>query len=288
MIIMRILEGASGGDQNEHTEIPTNEEIQRMYKLYCSYAVIVFDLATSKQLYENRSYSWAITSGYYSLMHMGRFICLLGIGEYPTHHSNLYKFLNGNNGNRIRDFDHTFDELIGQLKMYSEDESLEEEIKKFGLYLGKVKEIRENNSYDFFIIYHQINHSILSAQFERVFKIISDLMNHYFKIVSELFFDYIEHDKNKAYFVAFLRDSNPVYEWTFKALNESMKAQLIKDNISKDIFDRINEYILDKLIVEIKLPDSFYAPLKYETFSAKNIDMNNFISNIDNLESSAT
>lgn len=258
-------------------KIPIDVEIQGIYSSYCQLATIIHDYAVGKQLYQNKCYSWAITANYYSLMHCGRFICHLGLNTFPWSHRDLHRFLSGNgrfNGN-------TFNDLLGNFQQFTNVHDIEGKIRRLGQKLEKIKKLREDNSYEFFISSHQINHSVLNIQFPRVYGEIRNLNEEYLKFVLELFVAYINSLDYRDYFIAFLKDVNENYTWAFKNLIRDMKTQKIDEAIIQKISLLIEESLMSTLYTAVSLDDSFFDPIKYHSFTDKNKKMKQFIERID-------
>ena len=72
-----------------------NKEIKNFYTLFCEVFTAFYNYAIAKRLFENKVYSWSITSYYYSLMHCGRAICFISLNCFPKRHKDLHDFLNG-------------------------------------------------------------------------------------------------------------------------------------------------------------------------------------------------
>ncbi|MCX9089832.1 MAG: hypothetical protein OIN90_19985 [Candidatus Methanoperedens sp.] len=267
----------NGENQNAYVmRRPTDDETQEIYKIYCQLATIIHDYAVGCQLYKNSCYSWAITVNYYSLMHCGRFICLIGIKKFPKSHKRLNEFLSGQ-----QKFENiSLNGLFNILKKFTNDTKLEIKIKTLGNKLKKIKELREDNSYEFFIISHQINHSVLKTEFPKVYNEIRKLNEESLKFVLELLVAYINSLDYKDYFIGFLKDTDKNYPWAFSDLIHNLSIQNIDTSLIKDISDLIDENLLNKLDDGILLEDSFFNPIKYNSFTDKSEKMRNFMDRI--------
>lgn len=258
---------------------PTDDETQEIYKIYCQLATIIHDYAVGQQLYKNSCYSWAITANYYSLMHCGRFICLIGIKKYPDSHAKLHKFLSGQ-GN----FDNILlNDLSIIIKSFFNDNELENKIINLGNKLEKIKKLRENNSYDLFIIAHQIDHSVLKTEFPKVYEEIKKLNEESLRFVLRLLVAYINSLDYRDYFIAFLKDTNQNYPWAIKDLMKNLRRQNISNKIIQEISSKINEELLNNLDSAVSLDDSFFNPIKYNSFTDKNSKMEEFKKRINAL-----
>ncbi|MCZ7399920.1 MAG: hypothetical protein O8C62_09660 [Candidatus Methanoperedens sp.] len=265
---------------------PTDEETQEIYKIYCQLATIIHDYAVGQQLYKKNCYSWAITANYYSLMHCGRFICLIGIKDCPKYHSDLHNFLSGKENKFERKSGKSVDDLLRNLQHIGDYTKLYNKIKILGLKLEKIKKIRENNSYDFFIISHQINHSILETEFPKAYAEIKKLNYEYLNFVFELFVSYINSLDYKDYFIGFLKDTNNKYTWAFIDLIKNLSIQNIEPQLIEEIKILIDEKLIRKLVGGISLDDSFFNPITYGFYPEKYDKMKEFINNINDLTGS--
>lgn len=261
---------------------PTDEETQEIYKIYCQLATIIHDYALGQQLYKKNCYSWAITANYYSLMHCGRFICLLGLKDYPNQHKNLHKFLSGQEHFK----NNSFNDLLNKLPHVPNTQETETKIKILGQKLEKIKKLREDNSYEFFIISHQINHSVLKTEFPKAYAEIKKLNYEYLNFVFELFVSYINSLDYKDYFIGFLKDTNNKYTWAFIDLIKNMGIQNIEPQLIEEIKILIDERLTSKLVGGISLNDSFFNPITYGFYPDKYDKMQEFINNINDLTGS--
>lgn len=310
------------------TRNPTDAQTQEIYKIYCQLATIIHDYAVGQHLFKNKCYSWAITANYYSLMHCGRFICLLGLKDFPSMHTDLFKFLTNQKkfknrfSNRlenqeidrarfveflaqqfsdawIRDENpdeiifkkengrlniqknNSFNNLLNNLRQFTNNQELATKINQLGKKLEEIKLLREDNSYELFIISHQINHSVLETEFPRAYKEIKRLNNEYLIFILELFVDYINSLAYKDYFIGFLKDNNETHIWAFKNLSANLALQNIDPEIIQDISNMIDEKLLNMLDAGLSLEDSFFDPIYFESFPDKNKNMRDFINHIN-------
>ncbi len=258
---------------------PTDDETQKIYKIYCQLATIIHDYAVGQQLYKNSCYSWAITANYYSLMHCGRFIFLIGGKKYPSGHAKLHKFLSGQeNCDNI-----SLNDLSYILESFFDDNELKNKIINLGNKLEQIKKLRENNSYDFFIISHQIDHSVLKTEFPKVYKEIKKLNEEYLGFVFRLLVAYINSLDYKDCFIAFLKDTNQNYPWAIKDLIKNLRCQNISIEIIEEISNKIDEELLNSFDSAVSLDDSFFNPIKYNSFTDKNSKMEEFKARINAL-----
>lgn len=269
--------------------LPSGEERRKFYTLFCEVFTAFHNYAIAKRLFQNKVYSWSLVSYYYSLMHCGRFICFMSLNCFPIGHKDLHELLSGENINnrlfwKLRypkgiEESHNFSELINELNQINS--SNESRIKELGKNLERIKEVRKFNSYEMFIIAHQINH-LLSLELENGTKRINKIVKKYLKFVIDLLFNYVE--KKSDYFKAFLLDRNQYYKWAFKYLIKSLETQNFDSGIIDEIEGIIKKGLLNKISIQIECPNIFYNPISFELFESKNAIIKDFIKSIKKVE----
>ena len=85
---------------------------QRFYIAFCLLMSSVQDLILGQKERESNNLNWSATCFYYSLVHGGRLLCFLALGDYPTKHADLRKLLSGRL-QRLRSDVYPFDWLRG-------------------------------------------------------------------------------------------------------------------------------------------------------------------------------
>lgn len=273
------------------SNFPSDEEIKTFYTLFCKIFSAFLNYATAIRLSKNKNYTWSLVAYYYSLMHCGRAICFMSFGSFPTGHTDLYKLLSGESVNNRKFWrlgnpegvneSHDFSELIRNLPTTSN--RMESQTKELGKYLEKVKKIREFNSYEMFIMAHQIDHPVLSPRLLDGIKILRKIVREYLTFVMNLLFEYAE--AKGEYFKAFVLDKNPDHEWAFKYLFLSLKKQKFGSKIIGEIEKIIKDNLLSKISVQIVCPEEFYNPISIQFFDDKIRIMSNFGKDIQELQS---
>ena len=273
-----------------NTSLPSDDEIKNFYTLFCEVFTAFHNYATAKRLFQNKIYSWALTSYYYSLMHCGRAICFMSMNCFPKGHKDLHKLLKSENINRAKFWKldhpegasetHSFEELINGLPQIENSEK--QKIIQLGHYLENIKKIREFNSYEMFIVAHQIKHTVLSPRLENGTKKIDQIVKDYLIFITNLLFSYTQQ-KNEC-FKAFLLDKNLNYKWAFEYLKKSLENQNFDRIIINEIYEIIKENLLDKLSVEIICPDEFYNKISFRLFNEKSGIINKFIRLFEEIE----
>ncbi len=268
--------------------LPHRDEIKRFYTLFCEVFTAFHNHAVAKKLFKNKIYSWSLTAYYYSLMHCGRAICYMSLNCFPKRHEDLHKLLKGKNLNNNVKFwklespegvneTHDFEELIRGLPQINGGER--EKIRRLGNYLEKIKKIREFNSYEMFIVAHQIEHAVSSPKLQEGTKKIDKIVEDYLIFISKLLFHYTE--QKGEHFKAFLLDKNPNYKWAFEYLRKSLREQKLNEGIIKRI---IKPNLLDRLKCKTNCPDEFYDTISFELFGEKQGIIENCIKLFDEVK----
>ena len=257
----------------------SDEEKQKIYTHFCQLITILHDYALGKKLYSENSSSWAITANYYSLMHCGRFICNLGIEDHPTSHANLHKLLSGNSvaeGSRKRNTDKSFEyqNLLNSINSYIPNSDSKIEI--LGEKLELIKQIREYNSYELFIIAHQHNHVFLKNIFNNCYFKVESANLDYIEFCLDLLVEYINTSPSKEFYIAFLTKESESYG---NPVQYFIHESTFYNKIDKQIMDDIKQLIDNKFMnfhAIITLKDSFFTPINYRNFNSKLNVMNKF------------
>jgi len=257
---------------------PSNSEIKEIYRIYCHLSTIIHDYAIGRKLQKQKCYSWALTAYYYSLMHSERFICYLAIKNYPKQHRALIDFLSGD----VQYNQFTTEQISQNLNQRNISLDIGK-IKKLGKILEKSKKIRENNSYELFIVAHQFNHSFLEIQFTSACSLMEKIAKDYLTLCSKLLFDYIQSCNFKYHFISFIKDKNEGHKWAFNSLKMSLNHQIKNKKIIDEVFKLLNTELLDKVNTDLILEDSFFEPITFGNYTEKNEVMRTFMQNVNNL-----
>lgn len=191
----------------EYWRTPQGRVPQRFYVAFCLLMSSIQDWILSLKEIESQNLNWSATCSYYSLVHGGRLLCFLALGDYPTNHAELRTLMAGmieTTGNRqtganrqASNDDYPFDWLrsfgrieqtrhtqaIGgqpaqkreMLAAYLEDIRVPEARKRldeFGRSLKAAGRLRNDSNYEALLIAHEFRHIEISG----AFKSLSDAM----------------------------------------------------------------------------------------------------------------
>lgn len=279
---------------NLNHHLPNDDEIKSFYTLFCEIFTAFHNYAIGKTLFEKKVYSWSFVSYYYSLMHCGRTICFMSLNCFPKRHEDLHKFLSGDRINNSKFWklahpegvreSHDFNELIRGLPR--QNNLIESKIKKFGEHLRKIQKVREFNSYEMFIVAHQIGHQVLSPELEAGAVRIRNIVEDCLIFVIDLLYDYVRQKSD--YFKAFLLDRNQNYKWGFDSLIQSLESQRVAKVIINEIKETIRNGLLNKISIDIGCPDEFYDKISFELFHEKRGIIYDFIRDIGRVNRNET
>jgi len=269
-------------------------EKKNFYTLFCEIFTAFYCFATGKRLFKNKVYSWAIISYYYSLMHCGRSICFMSLNCFPKRHEDLHKILKGIDINnqkfwRLESPDgvresHNIEEILNTLPVSNNLVKLK--LEKLGEYLEKIKSIREFNSYEMFIVTHQINHRELSPALKNGTEKIDKIVREYLQFLLDLLHKHVREKSDE--FKAFLLDKNEKNNWAFEYLKNSLKEQRFDNKIINEINMLIRERLLNKIFAQSECPDNFYNTISFGLFNEKSGIIKKFISKINEIEINET
>jgi hypothetical protein len=90
-------DGRSNLPSLEYWRVHPDRLPQRFYIGFCLLMSSVQDFILGQKEQKSRNLNWSATCSFYSLVHGGRLLSFLGLGDYPRQHSELGDFLSGSN-----------------------------------------------------------------------------------------------------------------------------------------------------------------------------------------------
>ena len=186
----------------------SNHDLRKFFASYWLLHSALYDFAQGVNNQRNRRFTWAITNYYYS--YIGRLFMFLARDLYFMSHSALANFFkgervpnSGNNGAKAIKLDSAGDfQEVNVFGNRDQENSIsishvakcmgwdEEKIKKFGNILYNLKNFRNRNTYEAFIIYAQENHSVLTDFIMTATDSVRDIVECYLKETCKVFFNY--------------------------------------------------------------------------------------------------
>ena len=274
------------------------------YHSYSFLKTIIHNYAISNFLLKNELYSWGITSGYYELVQTGRLYCFIASQNYPKTHLELHEFLSGKRDcfyrkpiyrdRSSRPIHYIRDKIIESI--IEIDNNSEDNFRNLGNELEYLSKIRNNNSYDPFIIAHQINHEILEPEFEKLSEIMNCLNKKWLCSSFRLFLRYLKLLENKKKYLGLLLNKQEIFaeierstegiraiSWGIPTVLSDLEQQGLAAE-SKEISNIWEEFLNKEINFYYEPIDTEFArPIFYSNFNEKNSDFNSFKSNITKL-----
>jgi hypothetical protein len=173
---------------------------QRFYVAFCLLMSSIQDSFLGQQERSSNNLNWSATLSYYSLVHGGRLLCFLALGDYPTTHAELRRVFSPLSRPRPEqrprrdgypfDWLRGFAALTGPRSEQSHPEEggagtawremitsylnavhvaqVEPRLTKFGRVLGAAAPLRNDSNYEALLIAHEYQHVTMSTAFERL------------------------------------------------------------------------------------------------------------------------
>jgi len=287
----------------------SDNDLRKFFASYWLLHSAIYNFAQGLSNQRNRRFTWSITNYYYSLVFVGRLFMFLATDLYYTGHSNIAKFFIGEsvtgkvlkleengkfeekhicgNSNR-RNTTNTNNSIS-----YSEvaDKLNFEEIEKFGRILKQLKDFRNKNTYESFVIYAQEKHSVLADFMFSAADKVREVTEHYLKDACKIFFNFWRGKSLE--FVKLLK-----HEWLIPTILNKLKTHNLPTSDVEALINRgfyfENEELCQQYgLVEIRRikemrPDKrlskiFESKCDIETFCAKKVVIDDVFSNFKEL-----
>ncbi len=181
-------------------QTPPERVPQRFYVAFCLLMSSIQDWILGQKERASNNLNWSATCSYYSLVHGGRLLCFLALGDYPTQHSRLrdifsahqqqqrnrpsgrdgypFDWLRGfaslavgqahqrcaDDADRTPDFRRMIVSYLNQVNVAGAEESLT----KFGAVLAAAAPLRNDSNYEALLIAHEYHHVAMSDAFNKL------------------------------------------------------------------------------------------------------------------------
>jgi hypothetical protein len=280
---------------------------QRFYVAFCLLMSSVQDYLLGLWESEHHNLNWSATCSYYSLVHGGRLLCFLALGDFPKSHATLRNLLAGANTPRsnerarpdgypfdwLRDFTNT-DET--RSSSGSSLTSIHSDLRKaiveyfdevevvnarcrldhFGKLLRNAAPLRNDSNYEALLIAHEFDHELVSVAFEKLCKSMSSAAEVSLPFLIDAFNGFRRRDPD------FPEDRRP-----FESFLRVYKEQRIAKAIQRKICDvdsvraKMEELLA---LLDVERTDSSYKQIEdwvsVDIFGMKSWLMNEFKSKI--------
>jgi hypothetical protein len=242
-------------EPNEYWEASDEGRSQKLYAGFCEFASSVVDYCEGRRLLDQGRNSsgrlnWSATASYYSLVHSGRFLLFMAVGDFPTIHSRLARCFDQENRapeptdwlTKFPALDYRFGPMATR---YSTDVDFQRVhdfwapflagneatnfLVWFGTVLDRVIDLRNENNYEAILIAHEYRHWEMTEVFQHLATQMQDGARQVIGSMAQWYSAYLAHAsstvKSKpsppaAEFIATYvakRIEEPVRDWYSKA-----------------------------------------------------------------------
>lgn len=214
------------------------QEPQRFYIAFCLFFSAIQDWALGQKELRLHNLNWSATCSYYSLVHAGRLLTFLALGDFPTQHLELRKLLfasdeRGSDNVRPGTDGYPFDwlrkfcgarlvrgpapwslvELRGMIVEYLLQlgvASAERQLERFGSLFSTAAPLRSDSNYEALLIAHEHRHVSMSSAFEDLAKCMNSASESQMSFLVETFSAFLRNDQDlgteRPGYATFLRD----------------------------------------------------------------------------------
>lgn len=173
---------------------------QRFYVAFCLLMSSVQDSILGQKERASKNFNWSATCSYYCLVHAGRLLCFLALGDFPTPHAKLRHVLAScpqpQSNPRRRQHGYPFDwlngfatlgggrstqvpsnedgtavefrQIIAAYLNHVQVTDVERRLTKLGAFLAAASPLRNDSNYEALLIAHEYRHVPMSDAFDRL------------------------------------------------------------------------------------------------------------------------
>jgi len=270
---------------------------QRFYISFCLLMSSIQDRFLGLMEYENRNLNWSATCSYYALVHGGRLLSFIALGDFPTGHSKLKELLGccrrSKPEKKVLDWlaDFTKENIdYGKLDLFDLKELLvtwfvQHGVEDFGLRLRRFAEIlgiaaklRNDSNYEALLIAHEHQHGFMTGVFRRLASAMSRATGVALPLITEAFSAYVDND-------AELDQKRPAYRnfwhyYLYKRVLPAVAAKLQGHPRLRGDLERLAREIQPQAPAPSRWYDDLDQMVSMEFFNPKTGLMEKFESNI--------
>lgn len=205
---------------------PPERVPQRFYVAFCLLMSSVQDFILGQKERASNNLNWSATCSYYSLVHGGRLLCFLALGDYPTSHAKLrhvlssrpqprtiprreqdgYPFdwlrgfatLAGGQPSQVRGNEAgtvgEFRQVIAAYLNHVHVEEVERRLAKVGAMLAAAGPLRNDSNYEALLIAHEYQHVTISEAFDDLSRHMANAAESALPFVIDAFTGFRRHD----------------------------------------------------------------------------------------------
>lgn len=197
-----------------------NHQPQRFYVGFCLLMSGIQDALLGRKEQEEKNLNWAATCSYFSLVHTGRLLVFLAIGDYPTEHRELRELIQGSRGkgdknkwwlnNFVQDATLIASSLSVQagacdrsdlikclddyLARIGVSHSSERRV-RFSKILNAASRLRTESNYEALLIANEYNHFQMSSAFEELAKCFTEATSFAIQFALDAFDRFVHVDE---------------------------------------------------------------------------------------------
>lgn len=201
---------------------------EHWYISFCLMASAIQDFLSGSVLRDSGNLNWAVTCRYYSMVHTGRLLSFITVGDFPTQHRSLQDIYDGD-AMQIRpvgfDWLSRFPgsgcsrprvevyallaEMQQLAKLTPDAASFESRLQSFGRRMPHLASLRNDSNYEALLIAHEQNHIRVTDLFRRMEKAASVAASEAIELSSTAYCTYMEgHPLLEADRATYLAASN--------------------------------------------------------------------------------
>lgn len=160
-----------------------DRRIQRYYIALCLLMAAIQDALLGKVERRFKNLNWSATVSYYSLVHSGRLVAFVALGDYPTQHGQLRQLFFDRNHRVELDWLDKHRGLagvhappkprtsLGEVAARLDELGLnvtDQRLRQFGAILSASAQLRNDSNYEALLVAHEYQHTLVSLAFERL------------------------------------------------------------------------------------------------------------------------
>jgi len=191
--------------------------LQRFYVAFCLLVSAIQDAMLGLREMELETLNWSATCSYYSLVHQGRFLAFLGIGDFPKSHERLGRLYRGDSapvtGRDGMPFDwlsrfarvggtealarRSWDQYLDIVRRYLvalDIDDVPTRLTSFSQTLSVAKELRNDSNYEGLLIAHEYDHPIVTPAFRSLANAMGEAAQMTLPLVVGAFMAYVDRD----------------------------------------------------------------------------------------------
>lgn len=255
---------------------PDERPPQRFYVAFCLLMSSIQDCVLGNKEREQENLNWSATCSYYSLVHAGRFLSFLALGDFPKSHDRLRKLMSASeppgrsfsiygdgypfdwlrgftrvselrarSGNeKVPSISLTLHGLRQMVIQYLEEIGVDDSVQRldqFGELISKAGPLRNDSNYEALLIAHEYKHHVMSSAFQRLAYQMSRAAELMLPFAIDVFNCFFERDplipEDRSEYKSFLLN------YLDKRIVEAIHSKIKGSTESERILDRLVDLI---------------------------------------------